>query len=367
MRYKRESPYIFTNYIYITTKPGYLNNVIGPVLSYTAVVFNVFIIAILSAKTMRSPSSVLMQGLALSDTLTAFFSYGLEPFLVRYYLISEDTRTTVIHYPYCKLHNYKPIIADMFHLVSVMLTSSLGIQKAVAIKWPVWSYTVLSRKMMYLAVVVVLALSISIHIPRMLVADFRLGSRGNRCEIAGSSVLLVKYTYNYFPVISAVLILVSSLIMILTTIIIVWSLLSKRNIQVNESETLQNIRKRSSKLIAVLTITFLVIEFPRIFIFGIIQLSSANEVYSAQLLVEYNTQLLVSAVDLFKIPVDDIEVLANLKLMTEIVRLLIVVACLSNFIIYIAMSKNIRDVIKRKFTCCKRPNTHTRTTDISMT
>lgn len=365
MRYKRESPYIFTNYIFITTKPGYLNNVIGPVLSYTAVVFNVFIIVILSAKTMRSPSSVLMQGLALSDTLTAFFSYGLEPFLVRYYLISEDTPTTVIHYPYCKLHNYKPVITDMFHLVSVMLTSSLGIQKAVAIKWPVWSYMVLSRKMMYFTVVVVFALSISIHIPRMLVADFRLGSRGNRCEIAGSSVLLVKYTYTYFPVISAVLILVSSVIMIVTTIIIVWSLLSKRNIQVNESETLQNIRKRSSKLIAVLTITFLVIEFPRIFIFGIIQLSSANERYSAQLLVEYNTQLLVSAVDLFNIK--DIEVLANFKLMTEIVRLLIVVACLSNFIIYIAMSKNIRDVIKRKFPFSKRSNTHTRTTDISMT
>jgi hypothetical protein len=39
----------------------------------------------------------------------------------------------------------------------------------------------------------------------------------------------------------------------------------------------------------------------------------------------------------------------------------------SNFIIYIAMSKNIRGVIKRKFPFSKRSNTHTRTTDISMT
>ncbi|CAC5407313.1 unnamed protein product [Mytilus coruscus] len=354
MRHERESPYTFTEYIFMTPVPEYLNDIFGPIISYTAILFNIVVIIILFNKTLRTPSSVLMQGLALSDALTALFSYGLEPFLLNSYIRDEQFETTVIYFPTCKLHHYKLIMVDLFHLSSVLLTTALGIQKFVAIKWPIWCYTKVKRREMLAVVVVIFTVSVGLHIPKFLVADFR---RGHECEIAANSESLLNYSFIYYSSLTAIFLLLASVIMLITSIFIIWSLVRERNIQSTSSENLQNIRRRSSKLIAVVTVTFLVIEFPRICMFGIMQLFSEKDSHSSQLLADPATQFMISAYVVLKIEDHDIDVLKKMKLFTDITRLLIVIACLSNFIIYVIMSKQIRCVLKSKLGVFK--NRHT--------
>ncbi|VDI58672.1 Hypothetical predicted protein [Mytilus galloprovincialis] len=357
MRYKRESPYKFTEYIFLTSVPEYLNDIVGPIISYTAILFNIVVIIILFHKTLRTPSSVLMQGLALSDALTALFSYGLEPFLFKSYIrdeYAEHIGKTVIYFPICKLHHYKLIMVDLFHLSSVLLTTALGIQKFVAIKWPIWSYINVKRREMLAVVVVIFAIFVGLHIPKFLVADFRRGEfDANECKIAAKSESLLNYSFIYYSSMTAIFLLLASVIMLFTSIFIIWSLIRERNIQSTSSENLQNIRRRSSRLIAVVTVTFLVIEFPRICMFGIMQLFSEKDSHSSQLLVDPSTQFMISAFVVFKMEVNDIDVLLKLKLVIEITRLLVVIACLSNFIIYVIMSKQIRCVLKSKLGFCK--------------
>ncbi|CAG2246299.1 unnamed protein product [Mytilus edulis] len=206
MRYKRESPYKFTEYVFLTPVPEYLNDIVGPIISYTAILFNIVVIIILFKKTLRTPSSVLMQGLALSDALTALFSYGLEPFLFKSYIRDEYAeQTTVIYFPICKLHNYKLIMVDLFHLSSVLLTTALGIQKFVAIKWPIWSYINVKRREMLAVVVVIFAISVGLHIPKFLVADFRRGEfDANECKIAAKSESLLNYSFIYYSSMTAI-------------------------------------------------------------------------------------------------------------------------------------------------------------------
>lgn len=66
---------------------------------------------------------------------------------------------------------------------------------------------------------------------------------------------------------------------------------------------------------------------------------------------------MISAYVVLKIEDHDIDVLKKMKLFIDITRLLIVIACLSNFIIYVIMSKQIRCVLKSKLGVFK--NRHT--------
>lgn len=59
--------------------------VLGSIVSYLAIVFNIFIVTILCQNIFVSLSTVLIQGLAVADGLTALFTYGFEPFFVSKY------------------------------------------------------------------------------------------------------------------------------------------------------------------------------------------------------------------------------------------------------------------------------------------
>lgn len=351
MRNKRESPFEFTNYIFITPSLEVINDLVGPIVSYISIVFNIIIIVVLSTKQLRNPSSILMQGLALSDAFVAVFSYGLEPFLVGTYI--RNLEVTVIHYPECKIHNYKNILVDMFHLISVYMTTALGVQKAAAIRWPMWSFTNLNRVMMCIVCTVIYLVPLVLHVPRFLLPDFKRGQYSKeQCHIAARSNGLLTYSFNHYSTIIASLLFAASFVMILSSAYIIWSLSKHRSANVNESEALHNIRKRSSKLVAAVTVTFLVVELPRIVVFGIIQFFSRKDENSSQLLVDQSTQIVMSFYDVFDIREGNIESFRNIKLFIDITRFLVVIACLSNFLIYVAMSKAIRDVIIKKAPFC---------------
>ncbi|VDI63163.1 Hypothetical predicted protein [Mytilus galloprovincialis] len=87
-----------------------------------------------------------MQGLALADGLTALCSYGFEPFfsmqyeqignltLDSHWIVSDEIKSIVgLKFPFCLIHYCLTNLADTFHLVSILITASLGIQKLLAV------------------------------------------------------------------------------------------------------------------------------------------------------------------------------------------------------------------------------------------
>jgi hypothetical protein len=51
-----------------------------------------------------------------------------------------------MNYPFCGIYVYLSYFVDMFHLVSVLLTTCLGVQKVVAIQFPFWTRNHLTKK-----------------------------------------------------------------------------------------------------------------------------------------------------------------------------------------------------------------------------
>jgi hypothetical protein len=47
-------------------------------LTYIAVIFNIIILSLLCRRKLSSPAAVLMQGIAISDGVTALCAYGFE-------------------------------------------------------------------------------------------------------------------------------------------------------------------------------------------------------------------------------------------------------------------------------------------------
>ena len=119
-----------TFYFYIDSQNHLLEVFIGEsVLSYIAVIFNIFIFLILFRKNFLSPATIVMQGLSLADCFTAFCSYRLEPLLQTYFECDpvlfwpHNYAVCKLKYPYCAIYTHMSILSMTFHTVSILLTT----------------------------------------------------------------------------------------------------------------------------------------------------------------------------------------------------------------------------------------------------
>ncbi|VDI39171.1 Hypothetical predicted protein [Mytilus galloprovincialis] len=72
-------------FILYARTPFWMNIVAGPTISYFSIAMNIIIFVALFHKKIRSPTTIVMQGLALADGLTALCTYGFEPFFNLHY------------------------------------------------------------------------------------------------------------------------------------------------------------------------------------------------------------------------------------------------------------------------------------------
>ncbi|CAC5401320.1 GXYLT [Mytilus coruscus] len=159
----------FLNMLFIlyARTPFWMNIVAGPTIAYLSIVMNIIIFVALFHKNIRTPTTVLMQGLALADGLTALCTYGFEPIFNLHYEeignsssrfvkpshhdfftsnIEEMKRLVALNFPYCVMHYCLSNLVDIFHLVSILLTTCLGLQKFLAVACPIWSKTRITVK-----------------------------------------------------------------------------------------------------------------------------------------------------------------------------------------------------------------------------
>lgn len=342
---------------------------IGTCLSFMSVLFNCVILFTFYSRNLLSPATILMQGLALADGLTAFSAYGMEPLFLntRVFIATNLTASLPspynkilfsMNYPFCGIYVYLAYFVDMFHLVSVLLTTCLGIQKVVAIQFPFWTRNHLTKKTSVICCVSCFLLSIGIHIPRLMGVVIKQDATflGSDCYVKQKSENLTMYLFVYYQMIMASLLLGLCLIMVICTIFIVCKLLMnsfRRKIRKTE--------KRSILLIILVLILLLLTETPKLFLCGTIFFNKywrtimiEHARRNAHYLGDYASLLTDVFVISYVEMISSLEDYNTVRIGVEFIKVFTVVGSLSNFIIYILMSAKLRRELKQLIFCCNK-------------
>lgn len=247
---------------------------------------NIIVFVALSDKKILSPATVLMQGLALADGLTSLCTYGFEPiFSPNYEEIGYPTTennfrvfvwkqlTTIsideikmlvdLKFPYCLLHYCVTNSIDMFHLVSILLTTSLGLQKFLAVVFPIWSRCNLTNRKSVFVCVICFIISFTLNIPRMFVVSV-YSENGDACSMSRPHKALQKYVLTFYPILFAVILAGAIITMLVSSLYIIFILCRRK--RVRGRNKVSKAEKKSSTLILCVMIVFLLSEVPRIYI-----------------------------------------------------------------------------------------------------
>ncbi|CAC5383886.1 unnamed protein product [Mytilus coruscus] len=333
----------------------------GSVISYIAMLMNIVIFAILCRKTLLSPATILMQGLAAADFLTALSYYGLEPVFQSHYHcdIKEDIflyNECYLPYPYCSMAFHLSISSFTFHTISYTITTCLGIQKVVAILFPIWTKYQLTNKKAVICCVVFFLLSITISIPRHFSAWFKKGnSLNNQCSLHPKGEGILQYSSIYYLMIQTILGTSCCLVMLMSTVFILYKLLTNKFRGRMTEQRRQE--RRSVIMVIIILVVFLLTEVPKVILYlwwcykyiaghFSAKMTRGNEMSSLWLIRRYENAmswLLVYFTD--KVRGSDRYRFIIFKFPMEGINLITIVGCMSNFIIYFVMSTKMRNEI----------------------
>ena len=125
-----------------------------------------------------------------------------------------------LEYPYCVLHYFTSLLADCFHLISVLLTAALGIQKLLVVAFPLWSRIKLRNRMFIVVCALCFAFSLAINIPKMLLVNITSSNRST-CLISEPNKRLENYVLTIYPLLVSTLLIFAVLTMLVSIYIIV--------------------------------------------------------------------------------------------------------------------------------------------------
>ena len=114
----------------------------GAIITYIVISSNTVIMSAFLRKEIISPSTILLTGLAFSDTMSAICVFLPKHFgflFNQLEYISSDNSTPIIvsKYPFCGFIFWMDsVLISAFHLISLMLTTFLTLQKTFVIAFP---------------------------------------------------------------------------------------------------------------------------------------------------------------------------------------------------------------------------------------
>lgn len=333
----------------------------GYVISYIAMTMNVIVFAILCRKTLLSPATILMQGLAAADFLTALSHYGFEPLFQSQY-ICETKKDVFLYnkcylpYPYCSMAFHLSVLSFTFHTVSFLITTCLGIQKVVAILFPIWTKYQLTNRKAAICCVGFFLLSISISIPRHFSAWFQQGnSLNNQCSFHPIGDGVLQYSSIYYMMLQTILVTCCCLVMLMSTVYILYKLLTNKFRGRITKQRRQE--RRSVIMVIMILVVFLLTEVPKVILYlwwcyeyitghFSTKMTRGNEMSSLWLIRRYENAmswLLVYFTDIVR--GSDQYRYVIFKFPMEVINLITIVGCMSNFVIYFLMSSKMRNEI----------------------
>lgn len=266
--------------------PYWINVVAGPTVSYLSIVMNTIIFVTLFDRRVRTPTTVIMQGLAVADGLTALCTYGFEPLFSLHYKeigisgtgnilyqitnelrvsIEETKRLVGLKFPYCLMHYCLSGLSDMFHLVSILLTTCLGLQKLIVclIRHRI-NITKLDVRKSAIVCVMFFIVSIIINIPKLFVVTLTQGKE-DECMVSEPHEYIQKYVLTYYPILFTSILIIAVTAMLFSTFCISVTLYRLKSTG-NTSRHVSMSTKRSFILTLCVMVVFLLSEVPRLYI-----------------------------------------------------------------------------------------------------
>lgn len=318
------------------------NVLIAPVWILLTVISNTLMIAVLLKKHMRTPTNMLLAGIALSDMLTGVI---LLPILI--YFFSMGRYRYFVPYEWC--YPYKilyEIMPTIFHTASIWLTVGLAVQRYIFICHSLHARTWCTIPNVIRATIVVYTIAVFTQITRVL--DFyvertpayslykeKLTYTYDSCHIktrawAFNYMIIYNNVYYWFRIIFIQLVPCTALVVLNGLLI---SAMRKARIRAkqllkqnkkSESRTLEDSYRTTFMLVAVVGL-FLLVEFPLAII---MTMSLADNTFRLELFTE-----------------------KVYGIMTLISNFVILLSYPLNFFIYCGMSRQFRETFKRLFRC----------------
>ena len=335
----------------------------GSTVSYVAMLFNVAVFIILCRKNLLSPASILMQGVACADFLTAFCCYGLEPFFRTKYVCSYSEKLTACHltFPYCMISSHLSVASMTFHLVSMILTTCIGVQKVIAILFPIWTTYSLSNKKSIICCISCFLSCIIISLPRHFAFQFSF-MMGNICVLEESGdYSILEYSAFHYLFIQTFFMTSCCIIMIICTVYIVYKLVKNTFHGRMTDRRRQEIR--SILMVVIILIIFVLSEIPKAILFLYFccnrllgNISEQFNHYALMLVIRQETALpilfqeLTTSTTMFY---DNVDMFFVVTFIVESLKLFTVVVCISKFVTYVLMSRKLRAEIITLFHCRK--------------
>jgi len=332
------------------------------------VIFNIITVAALCRKNLVSPATILMQGLALADCLTAFCSYGLEPLFLRYYTCETHDWCKVV-FPYCIISTHLSILSMTFHTVSIMLTTCLGIQKVIAMKFPIWTKIYLAKTKAVICCIVCFIVAISFGFPRHFAIGFISANydwaKTFGCIVQPISRGVLEYSSVYYLFIRTELMTCCSILMITCTIYIAYKLATNK-FQGRQTQRRRQERKSIIMMVVVLVV-FLFFSIPNISLYFLFCFKYVTKDLNLDLDLniihgdlDMSVAMAITLVMKFEIGMSNIlrdyTDIANesssvkrndiFMLSIESMKVLTLIGCISNLIIYITLSSKLRMELK---------------------
>ncbi|CAG2255868.1 unnamed protein product [Mytilus edulis] len=211
-----------------------------------------------------------MQGLAVADFLTAFSSYGLQPlfnsqFFCRYVKRGSVTNQCTLKdlpYPYCSMVHHLSLATFTFHTISYTITTCLGIQKVIAIRFPIWTRNQLTNKKTVVCCVGCFLFSIAISIPRHFTIGFIRLRDNDMCLYFLNFEAAAEYSSVYYLMIQTVLVTCCCVFMLLSTVYILYKLATNKfRGRITEQRKQE---RRSVIMVIIVLVVFLVTEVPKV-------------------------------------------------------------------------------------------------------
>ncbi|XP_060073800.1 sex peptide receptor-like [Ylistrum balloti] len=130
--------------------------VLCPLLAFTTLCTNILVIIVFTMNRMRSPTTILLTALAVSDILAAIV---ITPMYVYFYSMGNVLNYQEgLPYPLCIYHSMAYKITAVFHAVSIWLTVVLGIQRYIVVAYPIPGRRLCSQKNSVLVIILVFIL-----------------------------------------------------------------------------------------------------------------------------------------------------------------------------------------------------------------
>ncbi|CAC5397065.1 unnamed protein product [Mytilus coruscus] len=239
-------------------------------LTIIVITVNAFVVITFLQKKHRSPLTVLLSALAISDTFTAvmitspdfiahMFDYNHIVYFGEIYwhwYIFDYRKFLVVH--------TVESLTFTFHIVSVLITTWLCLLKSVSLQFPLWTKTHVNNKLCFGLSIAFSIYSLLLHVP-LIASNFYITYDINGVPCIDLQSEIYKNHEQIAATVNSVIgitYLVAVILIITSTVYLSWKLIyHSKNISCTESELSQKKQHRSAVIVVIVCVIFILSEF----------------------------------------------------------------------------------------------------------